>query len=230
MLISVAEDAKPIFMALRDAVLRAGATYIADYTPTGAHAGARACLARPARDLPPGLLSRARRDDRPPRGDSLVERPRELDGVDPAKLMLERRTMQPYKRWLDQKEAEGRYSWTIASYGTAGDGEGGTAQPQRPTGSRSSRPASSTTPTRSSAGARPSGRSTGSSGGSTGSRSRGCTSRVRGSTFGSPPDGSGAGSGRAATTSRASRSSSHPTSAAPRARSSSTSRSTATAV
>src|SRR5580704_2892537 len=34
-LISAAEDAKPMFVALRDAVLRAGATCIADYTPTG---------------------------------------------------------------------------------------------------------------------------------------------------------------------------------------------------
>ena len=42
---------------------------------------------------------------------------RELDGVDPDKLMLERRTTRPYKRWLDRKEAEGRYSWTLASYG-----------------------------------------------------------------------------------------------------------------
>src|SRR5579872_284777 len=34
-LISAAEDAKPMFAALRNAVLRAGATFIGDYTPIG---------------------------------------------------------------------------------------------------------------------------------------------------------------------------------------------------
>ncbi len=117
--VSVAEDAKPMFVALRDAVLRAGATCIVDYTPSGvARAGFE--LASPAQlatfhrayyrglaeTIDHRVLIRSSSDLR------------ELDGVDPDKLMLERRTTRSYKRWIDRKEAEGRYSWTLASYGT----------------------------------------------------------------------------------------------------------------
>jgi aminopeptidase len=118
-LVSATEDAKPMFVALRNAVLRAGATCIADYIPTGVAREAfelasldqlatfhRAYYRGLAEAIDHRVLIRSSSD------------PRELDGVDPGKLMLERRTTRPYRVWLDQKEAEGRYSWTLASYGT----------------------------------------------------------------------------------------------------------------
>ena len=119
MQVSAAEDAKPLFVALRNAVLRAGATCIPDYTPTGV---ARAAVELASLDQLSTFHRAYYRGLAETIDHRLVVRsssePRELDGVDPRKLMLERRTARPYKRWIDQKEAEGRFSWTLASYGT----------------------------------------------------------------------------------------------------------------
>src|SRR5262249_47928539 len=44
--------------------------------------------------------------------------PHELDGIDPERLLVGRRTIRPYREWISRKEAEGRYSWTLGLYGT----------------------------------------------------------------------------------------------------------------
>jgi aminopeptidase len=117
--ITAAEEAKPLYVALRNAVLRAGGTYLTNFLPSG--------VAREAIELASDeQLSTFHR--RYLRGlaatvDHHVSihsttNPRELEGVDPAKLMLARRTGEPFRRWLDQKEAAGLYTWTVALYGT----------------------------------------------------------------------------------------------------------------
>jgi len=42
----------------------------------------------------------------------------ELDGVDPKKIMLTQKVAKPMREWLDQKENDGRFTWTLALYGT----------------------------------------------------------------------------------------------------------------
>jgi aminopeptidase len=42
----------------------------------------------------------------------------ELDGVDPKKLMLSSKTNKPLAEWLDKKENDGKYTWSLALYGT----------------------------------------------------------------------------------------------------------------
>lgn len=42
----------------------------------------------------------------------------ELDGVDPRKIMLSQKSMRPVMEWFDEKENNGRYTWTLALYGT----------------------------------------------------------------------------------------------------------------
>jgi aminopeptidase len=44
--------------------------------------------------------------------------PHELDGVDPKKIMLASKTNKPVSEWLDHKENQGEYTWTLALYGT----------------------------------------------------------------------------------------------------------------
>jgi aminopeptidase len=44
--------------------------------------------------------------------------PFELDGIEPAKLLAGRRASRPWRQWLARKEDEGRYTWTLALYGT----------------------------------------------------------------------------------------------------------------
>jgi aminopeptidase len=42
----------------------------------------------------------------------------ELDGVDPKKIMLASKSNKPLSDWLDKKENDGKYTWTLALYGT----------------------------------------------------------------------------------------------------------------
>lgn len=42
----------------------------------------------------------------------------ELDGVDPKKIMLSQKTSRPVMEWFDKKEDDGKYTWTLALYGT----------------------------------------------------------------------------------------------------------------
>jgi aminopeptidase len=44
--------------------------------------------------------------------------PHELDGVDPKKIMLASKTNKPVSEWLEYKENQGKYTWTLALYGT----------------------------------------------------------------------------------------------------------------
>jgi aminopeptidase len=44
--------------------------------------------------------------------------PHELDGVDPKKIMLVGKTNKPASEWLNDKENQGKFTWTLALYGT----------------------------------------------------------------------------------------------------------------
>jgi aminopeptidase len=120
-MLSVPEEAKPMFLALHDAVLRAGGTIISDYTPSGVARSAFELASSKQLETFPAAYYRGLAQTIDHRisirstGD-----PRELDGVDPEKMMQARRTIKPYRRWIDRKEAGGRFTWTLASYGTPG--------------------------------------------------------------------------------------------------------------
>lgn len=42
----------------------------------------------------------------------------ELDEVDPKKILLVQKSSKPLMQWFDKKENQGRYTWTLALYGT----------------------------------------------------------------------------------------------------------------
>ena len=118
-MVSAADDAKPLYVAVRDAVLRSGGTVIGDYSPGGADRSALELasveqLSTFHRAYYRGLAATI--DHRV----SILSTsdPRELDGVEPEKLLVGRRTVRPYRDWIARKEAEGRYTWTLALYGT----------------------------------------------------------------------------------------------------------------
>jgi len=49
-----------------------------------------------------------------------------LKGIEPKKIMLSGEIIKPFKKWLDKKENAGKFSWTMALYGTpAGAKEAG---------------------------------------------------------------------------------------------------------
>jgi len=43
----------------------------------------------------------------------------ELDGVDPKKMMLAQKSRKKVSEWFDKKENAGKYTWTLALYGTS---------------------------------------------------------------------------------------------------------------
>lgn len=43
----------------------------------------------------------------------------ELDKVDPKKILLVQKSAKPLMQWFDKKENQGRYTWTLALYGTS---------------------------------------------------------------------------------------------------------------
>jgi aminopeptidase len=44
--------------------------------------------------------------------------PHELDGVDPKKIMLTQKVAKPMREWMDKKENDGKFTWTLALYAT----------------------------------------------------------------------------------------------------------------
>jgi len=118
--VSASDDAKPLYVAVRDAVLRSGGTVIGDYHPSGADRSAleiasleqlgtfhRAYLRGLAETVDHRVTILSSSDLR------------ELDGVDPEKLLIGRRAIKPYRQWIARKDAAGRYSWTLGLYGTS---------------------------------------------------------------------------------------------------------------
>ena len=115
----IPESAKPFYVVLRNAVLKAGGTYITAYLPEGT-AREHYELASPEQlsffhhHYHKGLIKQI---------DHFVSiivdvDPRELEGVDPKKLMLASKTYKPALKWMDDKEHNGRFTWTAALYAT----------------------------------------------------------------------------------------------------------------
>src|SRR3989338_6638617 len=115
----IPESAKPFYVVLRNAVLKAGGTYITAYLPEGT-AREHYELASPEQlsffhhHYHKGLIKQI---------DHFVSiiadvDPRELEGVDPKKFMLASKSYKPAWKWMDEKEHNGRFTWTAALYAT----------------------------------------------------------------------------------------------------------------
>ena len=120
------ESAKPLYAALNRAVWRAGGHVIGAYQPDDdadvnlsrdfyESAGAEQLDYFPAR-YTRGLIDEI---------DHQVtviapSDPRALDAVDPVAIMRRGETMRPLLDWRGEKENAGRFSWTLALYGTPG--------------------------------------------------------------------------------------------------------------
>lgn len=118
------ESAKPLYAELCRAVWRAGAHLIGRYLPDDDRSfNLSRDFFELADDEQLGFLP-----DRYLRGlldqtDHLVQvrctsDPQALRGVDPAKILLQRRSRAPVAAWQTEKENAGKFSWTVALYGT----------------------------------------------------------------------------------------------------------------
>lgn len=119
-LVAVPECAKPFYVPLRDTVIRAGGHPIMQYLADDVELREMYNLMNEAQlsHFPShyyrGLL---RQVDHTLRIVAESDK-HELEGVDPAKLMLRQKAMKPYRQWHQAKEAAGNLTWCVAMYGT----------------------------------------------------------------------------------------------------------------
>lgn len=122
--VSAHEVAKPLFVELRRAVLRAGGHVISQYLPDDDE------HFNPSRDFY-DLAGDAQLDFFPARYmRGLVDEidhqvsilsdtdMHALEGVDPKKIMRAGKAMKPWMDWRTEKENAGNFTWTLALYGT----------------------------------------------------------------------------------------------------------------
>jgi aminopeptidase len=117
--LQVSEAAKPMYVALRDAILKSGGTYISNYMPD---------------DVVRGYFELASEEQLSTFHDKyykgLIEQidhsiliisetdKHELEGIDPKKIILHNKTFKPYLDWRSEKENKGKFTWTLGLYGT----------------------------------------------------------------------------------------------------------------
>ncbi len=117
--IQVSECAKPFLISLRRSVLKAGGHPIIQYSPDD--------IAREFYEIGtdeqinffPEKLLKGRIDEI----DHLISiisdtNPKELEGIDPKKIMSRNKAFKPYMDYRDEKENKGKFTWTLALYGT----------------------------------------------------------------------------------------------------------------
>ena len=122
--LSVPESAKPLYLELRNAVLRAGGHVISNYMPdtisgrSVAHDFYEHAQEHHLKWFPHkyahGLVEEIDHSL------SIIadHNPHELNSVDPKKIMLHGMTWKPLRDMLSDKQHRGKFSWTGALYGT----------------------------------------------------------------------------------------------------------------
>lgn len=115
----VPDWARPIYWPLQETILRVGANPIMDYLAMG--------FDKPFYELAtddqiaffPKAWKRGLVEDIDHRLGILPwETPHGLEGVPPSKIMARAQSKQPFRTWLNDKEAAGKMTWTLAFWGT----------------------------------------------------------------------------------------------------------------
>lgn len=117
--LNVGESAKPIYIELRNQILRSGGHVISNYQPDDV-ARQHYELASPEQlKFFPAKYARGLVDELDHSihivSDTNLH---ELEGIDPKKMMLRSLAFKPLKDWQDAKENSGKFTWTIGLYGT----------------------------------------------------------------------------------------------------------------
>ncbi len=118
------EAAKPLYVALHRAVWRAGAHTLGQYLPDEDAAcnlprEFYECADEHQLDFFPAASMRGLIDQIDHQVAVLSDSDMHaLEGVDPAKIMRNARSMKPWMDWRGEKENAGRFTWTLGLYGT----------------------------------------------------------------------------------------------------------------
>lgn len=115
----VSEVAKPLLVALRRAVLKAGAHPLVFYTPDDFAREHYELASDEQLSFFPEKYLKGVVDQIDHTVAVLSETDkRELDGIDSGKIMAAQKALKPYMDWRREKEGAGDYTWTLCMYGT----------------------------------------------------------------------------------------------------------------
>ena len=115
----VPECAKPMLVALRRSVLKAGAHPLIFFTPDDFSREFFELASDEQLDYFPEIFMKGVVDQIDHTVAILAETDkRELDGIDSKKIMAQQKAFKPYMDWRRDKESAGDYTWTLAMYGT----------------------------------------------------------------------------------------------------------------
>ncbi len=118
--VQVPECAKPFYVPLRDSIIKAGGHPIMQYLPDDVDVARMYELSSQEQlTFFPDKYYRGLVDQIDHRMAIIAEYDKyELKEVDPKKILAKANSIKPFRDWLNEKEAKGVYTWTIAMYGT----------------------------------------------------------------------------------------------------------------
>jgi len=126
--LTVPECAKPLYVELRKAIIKAGGNVISNYLPDDDDTGNKNfSISRQFYELAsedqlkhfPGKYLKGLIDEIDHSIHIIAEvNKKSLAGVDPKKMMMRGQAMKPYMDWRNHKENAGKFTWTLALYGT----------------------------------------------------------------------------------------------------------------
>ncbi|MDP2628867.1 MAG: aminopeptidase [Nanoarchaeota archaeon] len=119
--LQVPEIAKPFLVSLRKAILKAGGNPIVNYTPDDIATDFYEYASDEQLKFFPAHYMKGRVEDM----DHLVfviadTNSRELEKINPKKIMMRNKAFKPYMDWRNEKENAGKFTWTLAAYATEG--------------------------------------------------------------------------------------------------------------
>ena len=123
-LLQVEESAKPMLFELHKMVLKAGAHPIIQYLPDGMSREFFNYANREQIKFFPAKYLKGRIDEIDHSIYIMADTDKhELEGIDPKIIMEKSKASKPYMDWRNDKENSGKYTWTMALYGTKAGAE-----------------------------------------------------------------------------------------------------------
>lgn len=127
--VSSSESAKPLYIAVCNAIVDAGGHVIGNYGPDDEQGDKRRNISvsryfyEHANEEQIGFFPEVYLKGLAEQIDHSIfiladSDPHALKGIDPKKIMTRGVALKPYKDWLNKKEWKGKFTWTIGMYGT----------------------------------------------------------------------------------------------------------------
>lgn len=123
--LNATESAKPLFIEVRNQIIKSGGHVIANFLPDGISDRRSVTreffeLASPTQlDWFPAKYVRGLVDEIDHSIHILAHsNPHELKGIDPKKVLRRGKAWKPFRDWENEKERRNKFSWTIGLYGT----------------------------------------------------------------------------------------------------------------